>query len=613
MKINKTVLTTIFFSIILYAEVTQDSNPFDSLTVKEESKYNIENNSTDNNITESNITTESNTTTEGNSTIVLEKLKSELKKKLTNRNFLFKDIKNKRFLKRFYSQNEYTPLWLTKDSINERYKQLFDEIDSDITLDTESRIYKEYQKLAKYIKKEDRLYVELKLTDLYLDFLKHTLYGSINWKNFNWKLKSMRSRGVAARWIRYRPKQSLSKLLLQPDIGETIEKITPKRFGYTGLLKALVRLRTIEDNGGWETLPHFKKLKLGDSGINVLKLRKRLEASKDLALCQVPSEELFESEPTEIEGVESKVKIQPLAQFDTCVEDAVKKFQKRHGLVEDGVVGKGTQKALNISVKSKIETVLLNLDRIKWLPREEPNRYLIANIPEYLLHYIENEIEKKTIKIIVGDRKHHTPIFREKVSYIVLNPYWKVPEGIVRREIIPAMIRNPNYLRKEGLEIHRTWHERSARIDPYSLYWPEYGYGYEFGRVKFPYRIMQPPGPKNALGKIKFKFPNRFDVYLHDTPSRRLFKKTHRAFSHGCVRIAEPHSLLETFASFNDNIDIKKADKILKGKRKVQLDVKNKIPIYLVYLTAGYDMKSDELLFRNDIYGYDRMQKRAKE
>jgi murein L,D-transpeptidase YcbB/YkuD len=123
---------------------------------------------------------------------------------------------------------------------------------------------------------------------------------------------------------------------------------------------------------------------------------------------------------------------------------------------------------------------------------------------------------------------------------------------------------------------------------------------------------MQPPGPKNALGKIKFKFPNSFDVYLHDTPSRGLFKSTHRAFSHGCVRIAEPHSLLETFASFNKNIDMKKSDLILKGKKKLQINIKNKIPIYLIYLTAGYNKKSGELEFRNDIYGYDKIQKKDK-
>jgi murein L,D-transpeptidase YcbB/YkuD len=421
----------------------------------------------------------------------------------------------------------------------------------------------------------------------------------------------MRKRRVTARWVRYSPKDNISKLLLKPNIGKTIEEITPKRFGYNGLLKALVKLRSIEDSGGWEILPPFKKLEFGDSGQNVLKLRERLKASKDLASCPIHTQELFESESTAQE-VESKVKIQPQAQFDSCLKDAVKNFQRRHGLIDDGVVGKGTRRVLNHSVESKIETVLLNLNRIKWLPRNRDKRYLIANIPEYMLHYIEDGIEKKKIRIIVGDRKHHTPIFSEKISYIVLNPYWKVPDGIVRREIIPAMIRNPHYMRREGLEIHTTWYERSPKINPYSLYWPEYGYGYEFGRVKFPYRIMQPPGPKNALGKIKFKFPNKFDVYLHDTPARGLFSRTHRAFSHGCVRISEPHSLLETIASFNKSINMRKANKVLKGKRKVQLNIKNKIPIYLIYLTAGYDMEKNQLEFRNDIYGYDNMQKSSR-
>ncbi|NEW61487.1 L,D-transpeptidase family protein [Sulfurovum sp. bin170] len=603
MKVNRLLTATVFFSIILYAEPIKLTNPFDSLTIERESK--IDNNSS---IAEQKLEDEN------NSTIRLQKLKSELKNRLTSKNFIFKGIRHKKFLKRFYRQNSYTPLWITDNGFNGKYSSLFSEIESDITLNSNSKIYKEYNYLTKYIKekKEDRLHIELKLTELYLDFLKHTLYGDIHWKNFSRKLKAMRKKGVAARWLRYSPQYNLSELLLQPDISETMEEITPKRFGYTGLLKALIKLRTIKEDGGWETLPDFKKLELGDSGLNVLKLRERLTASKDLVVCQIPLEKLFESESTETEGVESKVKIQPQAQFDICLEDAVKKFQKRHGLVEDGIVGKGTRRVLNHSVESKIETVLLNLNRIKWLPRDEDERYLIANIPEYMLHYIEGGIEKKKLKIIVGDRKHHTPIFTEKISYIVLNPYWKVPEGIVKREIIPAMIRNPNYLRKEGLEIHTTWYERSPKINPYNLYWPEYGYGYEFGRVKFPYRIMQPPGPKNALGKIKFKFPNRFDVYLHDTPSRGLFKKTHRAFSHGCVRLDEPHSLLETFALFNDSINMKKSNTILKGKRKVQLNIKNKIPIYLIYLTAGYNIESDELEFRNDIYRYDKMQKSSK-
>jgi murein L,D-transpeptidase YcbB/YkuD len=617
MKINKLLITVIFFSIILHAEPIKPTNPFDSLRTGTETKVD-KNSSTTIKEIESNQTKENkseNNETENNKTKVLEELKSQLQHKLINEISTIRDLGHKKFLKKFYRQNSYAPLWIEESSFNKRYLALFSEIQSDITLNPEDKILKQYHYLDKYIKekKGDRLYVELKLTELYLDFLKHTLYGNINWKNFSLKLKAMRKKGIAARWMRYKAKYSLSKLLLKPDISETMEDITPKRFGYTELLKALIKLKTMEDAGGWESLPSFKKLELGDSGLNVMKLRDRLKASNDLVdTCQTHSKELFESDSIVSEGVEAEVKIQPQAQFDTCLEDAVKKFQKRHGLIEDGIVGKGTRRVLNYSVKSKIETVILNLNRIKWLPRNNDKRYLVANIPEYMLHYIEDNIEKKSIRVIVGDKKHHTPIFTEKVSYIVLNPYWKIPAGIVRREIIPAMIRNPHYLRRQGLEIRTTWYEHSPKINPYNLYWPEYAYGYEYGRVKFPYRIMQPPGPKNALGKIKFKFPNSFDVYLHDTPSRGLFKRTHRAFSHGCVRIAEPHSLLETFASFNKNIDMKKSDLILKGKKKLQINIKNKIPIYLIYLTAGYNKKSGELEFRNDIYGYDKIQKKDK-
>jgi murein L,D-transpeptidase YcbB/YkuD len=167
------------------------------------------------------------------------------------------------------------------------------------------------------------------------------------------------------------------------------------------------------------------------------------------------------------------------------------------------------------------------------------------------------------------------------------------------------MVRNPNYLRKQGLEAHRTWDENSRLIDTTWLYWEDYLYG----NVKFPYRLMQPPGPKNALGKIKFKFPNRFSVYLHDTPTRHLFKKTVRAFSHGCVRLSQPEDLLQTISEFNPKIDMTKAKKTLKGKRKTFLKVNNQLRIYLVYLTAGMNDKG-QIEFRNDIYNYDKYQKR---
>ncbi len=422
-------------------------------------------------------------------------------------------------------------------------------------------------------------------------------------------MKRLRKKGISANWVYYKPNFSISELLLKPDIKETIKEITPKRFGYAELIEALKKLKDLQKRGGWKKLPHFKRLKLGDTGQIIIKLRERLIASGDLEkkLCDADADigNLFEKEE-ENDNSKLDIKIQPDATFDKCLEDAVKNFQLRHGLEADGVVGKSTRKVLNIPIEDKIDKILLNIDRVKWLPRDEDNRYIIVNIPEYMLHYIENGKEIDKIPVIVGKKRHNTPIFKGDISYIVLNPYWKVPAGIVRKEIIPHMIRDPRYLKKEGLEIHLNWYERSRKINPYNIYWEDYYHT----NLKFPYRIMQAPGPKNALGKIKFKFPNRFNVYLHDTPVKRLFKKTKRAFSHGCVRVSEPIKLFKTIALVN-NINIRKSKKILKGKRKVQINLKNKIPVYIIYLTAGYNVKKAQVEFRDDIYGYDKMQKRV--
>ena len=519
---------------------------------------------------------------------------------------LLKNVPQKHFLKRFYKKNHYQTLWIKDNEINkEKADELIRLIKNDPTLSQKGLLYNTSIQLEKRLEtnasQEQTLRRELKLTSLYNNFLIHTLYGEIKWKQFKYKLHSLKKRRINGSWITYKAPQKINDLLLQPDINQTIEDITPKYFGYQELLKGLEKLKKIKENGGWDRLPPFKKLKLGSSGDIVKKLRTRLIQSGDYTLCEentttpIPQENNSSDTPH----------INKEALFDECLDKAVRKFQKRHGLAVDGVVGKGTQKALSLSVDDKIRKILLNLDRIKWLPREEKKRYIVVNLPEFMLHYIEDNQTKQELRVIVGDKRHPTPIFSHYISYIVLNPYWKVPEGIVRREIIPHMVKDPRYLRRQGLEAHRTWDENSRIMNTSSLYWEDYLYG----RQKFPYRLMQPPGPKNALGKIKFKFPNRFSVYLHDTPTRYLFKKSFRAYSHGCVRLSQPQKLLETIAGFNKNINIRKAKKTLKGKRKKQLNMSEKLRIHLVYLTAGLN-SNGELEFRDDLYNYDKYQKR---
>jgi len=584
MKRDKFILLTIFSSIFLYSAPIKKPNSFDNLIITKTVKQ------------------------DKNSSKVTKKIQLNLEEEFAKSEDILKDIHYKKFIKRFYRQNSYNPLWFTENGLNnQKVSALFKEIKNDLTISPKDKIYQQYKTVSEYIENKNikNSHLELQLTELYYRFLNHIVYGSIDWKKFNWRLREIRRRGKGGYWVRYKPKYIISELLLQPNIKETIEDITPKRFGYQGLLKSLKILKDIQKNGGWKPLPHFRKLKLGDKGLNVVKLRERLEASKDLTKCQTKTEDLFEKD--EFQESDETVKFQPRAIFDKCLEDAVKEFQKRHGLYSDGIVGSSTRKALNISVEDKIKKIILNLDRIKWLPREDEKRYIVVNIPEYMLHFIENGKEKDTIKVVVGKRRHNTPIFRGEISYIVLNPYWKVPEGIVKKEIIPNMIKNPNYLRRNGLQIYRTWSEKSMRIDPNGIFWEDYYYG----GLKFPYRIMQPPGRKNALGKIKFKFPNRFNVYLHDTPAKGLFKRTKRAYSHGCIRVSKPIKLFEEIASVN-NININRAKRILKGKRKVQLNIKNKIPVYIIYLTAGYNVKTGKPEFRDDIYGYDKMQLKSK-
>ncbi len=550
-------------------------------------------------------------TKESNSTKPItfeEETKVSLKKIFSTKNSQFlKKITHKKFLKKFYRNNNYESIWLNKNGINQKkYKQLMVHIENDLTLDNKSRIIQHnqqlQQKLENNLTKEDLYRVEISLSSLYYDFLEHSLYGEIEWKSFSRKLHSLKRQKINASWLRTKAPYKISTLLIQPDINRTLEEIRPKKFGYDLLQESLKKLYKIKVDGGWKKLGYFKRLELGSSGDMVIQLRERLTYSGDYKECNNTTVKSLKNSDN---NQSAEAKIDKKAVFGECLNIAVKRFQKRHGLVVDGVVGSGTRKVLNVSVDEKIKTVLLNIDRIKWLPRTENERYLIVNIPEFMLYYIEDEKVKKSLKVIVGDKRHPTPIFNEKISYIVLNPYWKVPEGIVRREIVPNMIKNPNYLKRQGLQAHTTWSERSPIVNVSNLYWEDY----LTGGQRFPYRLMQPPGPRNALGKIKFKFPNRFAVYLHDTPTRYLFKRTVRAFSHGCVRLSNPVQLLDTIATFNEDINLTKAKKTLKGKRKVQLNVANKLPIHLVYLTAGVNSEN-ELEFRNDIYRYDKYTKR---
>ncbi len=339
---------------------------------------------------------------ESNSSFAPLKLYSELKVALNREVHPISDINNRKLLKRFYRDNNYTSIWFSNGELSERHMSLFRAIEGDITINRDGKLYREYKNTLGYLKSKERdnLHTELYLSSLYIDFLQHLIYGEINWRTFQFKLKKMRRRGINGYWVTYRPDFNLSELLTT-DVDRAIDEVTPKRFGYGRLIKSLEILRDLKSKGGWEKLPKFKRLRLGDSGLAVIKLRKRLMASKDLNVCDAPSS-LFEIDE---DSINSDVKIQPDANFDKCLEDGVKRFQSRHGLSVDGVVGPATRRALDITVDEKIDRVLLNIDRVKWLPRDVDERYIIVNIPEFMLHYIDGGREIRSFPRLSGWEK----------------------------------------------------------------------------------------------------------------------------------------------------------------------------------------------------------------
>jgi len=280
----------------------------------------------------------------------------------------------------------------------------------------------------------------------------------------------------------------------------------------------------------------------------------------------------------------------------------VERFQARNGLATDGVVGPGTLGVLNKSIDERITTIRLNLDRLKWLNERPGNRHVIINIPDFQLYFEENGTMIQTMRVITGTPKHPTPIFSDTVEYIVLNPYWNIPKSIIQKEMIPKLLRNSNAMKKQNIEIYNGWGKDAAKVDAASVDWSKYRYS-----KTMPYRFAQTPGTHNALGKVKFLFPNKFSVYMHDTPTKPLFKKNKRAFSHGCIRLQQPRELLKTFTTFNSNINFEEAQETLKGKKKKYFNLKEKVPVDVIYLTAWVDYDG-KIQFRNDVYGYDGMQ-----
>ena len=416
------------------------------------------------------------------------------------------------------------------------------------------------------LKGEDRVQVEILLSDGLLRLIHHARYGKVDPraidKNWNHDDGPKGDALVA----------DLRRALAAPHLKSTVTALRQEPGFYTRLKEGLAHYRTLATAGGWPTIPPGPKLEPGVHDDRVPLIRERLRITGDY------------QGPTQVTG----------NFYGPELQKAVRNFQERHNLEVDGRIGRATLAAMNVTAEERVNQIRVNLERMRWVSDKLPPDYLLVDIAAQRVELYRDGEEVWHAKAIVGRPDRPTPIFRDRIEYLEFNPTWTVPPTILKEDVVPKARKDPNAVRKKGLEIID---RRGNKIEPEAVDW-------NVAANNLPYTFRQPPGPKNALGQVKFMFPNRHSVYLHDTADRQLFQRATRTLSSGCVRVDKPIELAEQV--LNDpkwNPD--KFASVFESKKPSSVRLKEPLPVILSYWTAEAD-EQGRVHFREDFYGHDQ-------
>lgn len=370
---------------------------------------------------------------------------------------------------------------------------------------------------------------------------------------------------------------ALSRAADSGRIKQEIEGLAPGHEEYVRLQEALSRYLEIRQAGGWSKLAPGKSIKAGAQGQRVRALRARLARTGDLDPGQTESD-----------------------RYDAALETAVRGFQARHGLEPDGVVGRATIDELNVPVEERIRQLEVNMERWRWIPEKHNlgDRFIIANIPGFELSLVEQGKPVMRMKIITGKSYDATPIMSDEITYLVLNPTWTVPESIAKEEILPKVQADPGYLASQSIRVLEHGGANAKEIDPSRVPWSS------LQPAELKYVFRQEPGPSNPLGRIKFMFPNKFNVYLHDTPGDHLFDVSNRGLSHGCVRLEKPLELAALLLRDNSEWTSEKLLAAIQDGKTEDVKLSRPCPVHLLYWTA-WVADDGAVQFRKDIYHLD--------
>lgn len=369
------------------------------------------------------------------------------------------------------------------------------------------------------------------------------------------------------------PLPYLEDALAKKRIADSLEALTPQNQEYRHMRKVLAGYRAQAERGAWPTVPSNLRLKPGQKHAGVRALAERLSATGDYS---------------------GTIPNPGAAPYDEALQEAVKRFQRRHGLDEDGAVTPAVVAELNVPLEQRIRALELNLERWRWLPRDPGTRFMVVNIPEMRLQVWENGQVPLSMRVIVGKRDTPTPIFNDEMTHIVFSPYWNVPPGIAQEETLPSLMSDPDFLARNNMEVV----DASGKpVDPGSIDWSD----------PSSFRFRQRPGSDNALGLVKFMFPNKFDVYLHDTPTDSLFGRGARLFSHGCVRVEQPEALAAYVLRDQPEWTADRIREAMHAGQERTVKLREPIPVFIGYWTAR--VTPDGLVqFRKDVYGIDARQ-----
>jgi len=369
------------------------------------------------------------------------------------------------------------------------------------------------------------------------------------------------------------PLAYLERALAENRVAESLSELTPADPEYDALRKLLASLRDRAAQGGWSRVPSVT-LKPGQHNVAVMALTKRLAESGDYS-----------------GGPAADAKS---AAYTPDLVEAVKRFQRRHGLADDGIVGPPVIAALNVPIDQRIRQIELNMERWRWLPRHLGDRHILVNIPEMRLDVRDHGRSVLSMRVVVGKRETPTPIFNDEMTYIVFSPYWNVPPDIAANETLPETLKDPAFLNRMNMEVVNA---AGNTLDPSTIDLSQPG----------EYRFRQRPGHGNSLGLVKFMFPNQFNVYLHDTPTDSLFARASRSFSHGCVRLEAPEKLAQYLLSDQPDWTSDRISEAMHAGQERTVKLRRPIPVYLGYWTVR--VAADGMVqFRNDVYGIDGRQ-----